>query len=156
MNVITFLKATILTISTILLVVAANMANASESKFVPSLSKDIQKGEIITSNMITSLEVPKKKNTRHIFTHADEIFGKEAKRFMRAGQPLYKKNFRERPVVRKGAVTNIVFKKSGLLLTTEGIAMNDASIGETVSFVKTGSKRLLKGQAQQNGSIQVN
>lgn len=150
------IKGTMIAASFTLLMMAANMANAKEMVTIPSLKAPIKKGEIITSSMITSLEKAAKQITNSIVVDADDIIGMESTRFIRAGYPLRKKQFRIAPTVKKGHMATVTFKKSGIMLTTEGTVMNDATAGDFVKVMNHNSKRLLRGIVQENGTIAVN
>ncbi|MFT7433120.1 MAG: flagella basal body P-ring formation protein FlgA [Alphaproteobacteria bacterium] len=150
------IKGTMIAVSFTLLMMAAGMANADETAIIPTLKVAANRGDMITSNMLTELSHPKNQITSTIIRDADNVVGMETTRRVRAGYPLRNKQFRIAPTVKKGHVVTVVFQKAGVLLTTEGTVMNDAVAGDFVKIMNSGSSRLLRGIVQENGTIAVN
>lgn len=151
-----FIKGTMIAVSFTLLMMAAGMANAKETSVIPTLKVPANRGDMITSDMIAELNHPTKQITNTIIRDANNVVGMETTRRIRAGYPLRKKQFRIAPTVKKGNIATVIFKKAGILLTTEGTVMNDAVAGDFVKVMNSGSNRLLRGTVQENGTIAVN
>lgn len=156
MNGIQIIKGSMMAASISMLLLAAKLANASTGHTIPVLMKDLKRGGIVTHEILASQTFSGERIPSFMVQNPGTIIGKEAKRNLRAGTPLYHKQFREVPAVRKGSLATIIFNKGRVKLTTDGTVMEDGEAGELVRILNRDSKQMLKGIVQNNGTILVN
>ncbi len=68
---------------------------------------------------------------------------REMKRAVKAGQPLVATDLKLPAVIRKGAQVKIIYIAKGVRLTVDGVAQNEAALGEPVRVLNTFSKRTI-------------
>lgn len=158
MQIIDIVKGGLMAASISLLLLSAKMANAENmlDKNIPVLKQSLNRGDVLTFDMLTTQEFRGQIIPAVIVKNPGEIIGKEAVRRVRAGSPLYKKQFREVPTVKKGMRATVVFTKGKVRLTTDGMIMADAQTGDFVKVLNKDSKQMLQGIVQSNGTIFVN
>jgi flagella basal body P-ring formation protein FlgA len=110
----------------------------------------------VTFQMLSTKEYPGNIIPSVVVQDPGEIIGQEAVRRIRAGVPLYSRQFREVPTVKKGERTMVFFEKGKVRLTIDGLIMADAKSGDFVKVLNQSSKQMLQGIVQQNGSVLVN
>lgn len=81
--------------------------------------------------------------------------GKTLKNSLAAGQPLRSDQLLAPLVVRQGQTVRLVTRGAGFAVSSEGIAINNASEGQVVR-VRMGSGQVVSGIAKADGSAEVN
>ena len=85
----------------------------------------------------------------------DAVVGQEARRLLRAGQPLQSADLKPATVIRKGDPVQLVYASEGLRLTVDGQAQSDAPAGEAVRVLNRYSKRSVDAVATAEGEARV-
>lgn len=134
---------------------APQIGGAQRTDQVLVLIRDVQRGHLISSG---DLGWEDENPTRPIRNGADyEVaVGKEARRSLKAGQPLLAADLKLPAVIRKGEQVKIVYSSVGVRLTVDGVAQNEAAAGEPVRVLNTYSKRTIDAIATKNGEASVN
>lgn len=158
MQTLNIVKGTMMAASISLLLLAAKMANAEElmSNKIPTLKQTITRGEVVTYEMLATQEYAGASVPAFIVKDPGNVIGMEAVRNIRAGMPLYRSQFREVPAVRKGEMATVIFQKGKIRLTTDGLVMADASVGDFVKILNQDSKQMLHGVVKKHGLVLVN
>lgn len=85
----------------------------------------------------------------------DDVVGQEARRLLKAGQPLQPTDIKAATVIRKGDPVHLVYASEGLRLTVDGQAQSDAAAGEAVRVLNRYSKRSIDAVATADGEAHV-
>jgi flagella basal body P-ring formation protein FlgA len=84
---------------------------------------------------------------------ASELFGREARRTIYAGQPVTMENTRPARLVARNQIVTIKYVNGGLEISTTGRAMGEASLNESVTVLNLQSRQLVQGIVQENGWV---
>ena len=87
------------------------------------------------------------------YTDADQVIGKVLRYSIAAGQILRSDMLRAPYSVTQGQTVQITAKGNGFDIRSEGVAMNNASEGQTVQ-VRVGSGRMISGTAR-SGTVEI-
>jgi len=119
-------------------------------------ARDIARGEKLTDDNIVlrRMEVSGFAPDS-IFTATGQLAGLKAARVIRTGMPLTRQVVIVPPVVRRGAVVNIVFQTDSIRLTARGIAREDGAPGDIIKVQNVDSGREISGEVQPDGSVSV-
>jgi flagellar basal body P-ring formation protein FlgA len=118
------------------------------------LVRDIARGEVITANDVEMQAQPTGRALRGV--GMDAAVGMEAKRTLKAGQPIQATDIKAASVIRKGDPIAIVYTAPGVRLSVDGIAQNEAALGQPVRVLNTYSKRSIDAVATGHGEASVN
>ncbi|MEQ1783352.1 MAG: flagellar basal body P-ring formation chaperone FlgA [Hyphomonadaceae bacterium] len=118
------------------------------------LVRDITRGDIITANDVEMQAQPTGRALRGV--GMDAAVGMEAKRTLKAGQPILATDIKAASVIRKGDPIAIVYTAPGVRLSVDGIAQNEAALGQPVRVLNTYSKRSIDAVATGHGEASVN
>lgn len=133
---------------------APQIAGTQQPAQVLVLLRDVQKGHLLTSGDLGWEDASPARIVRN-GADMDIAVGKETKRALKAGQPLVATDLKLPAVIRKGAQVKIVYVAQGVRLTVDGVAQNEASLGEPVRVLNTFSKRTIDAVATANGEASV-
>lgn len=86
----------------------------------------------------------------------DAAVGMEARRLLKAGQPLQAADLKAAAVIRKGDPVTLIYATAGVKLTVDGVAQNEAAKGEAVRVLNSYSKRTIEAVAHAPGEARVN
>lgn len=86
----------------------------------------------------------------------DIAVGMEARRLLKAGQPLQATDLKAAAVIRKGDPVTLIYATAGVKLTVDGVAQNEAAKGEAVRVLNSYSRRTIEAVAQAPGEARVN
>jgi len=93
---------------------------------------DIERGETITdADLVVATITPDRMRPGVIMATA-ALVGHEARRALRAGEPVRSEDVRMPILVVKGSTVTMTFAEPGIVLTGTGRAMGDAGLGESV------------------------
>lgn len=113
---------------------------------VPTARTDLSVGQIITENDIFMKNMPQDNRRRQtVPARMEDLIGKELKRSTRAGQILSEDDVRTKVMVAKGKLITLNFSKGGIMLTTQGKALENGGLGDTVRVMNTQSKAVVQG-----------
>ena len=88
------------------------------------------------------------------FTDPKQVIGKVLRYGISAGQVLREDMLRQPYSVTQGQAVQIAVQGSGFSIRNEGIALNNASEGQTVQ-VRVGSGRVISGVARAGGTVEI-
>ena len=93
---------------------------------------DIERGETIAdADLVMQTITPDRMRPGVVMAMAD-LVGHQARRVLRAGEPVRSDDVRMPILVVKGSTVTMTFAEPGIVLTGTGRAMGDAGIGESV------------------------
>jgi flagella basal body P-ring formation protein FlgA len=89
------------------------------------------------------------------FTTPEQILGRKLKAFMPEGKPLLARHLATVYIVEKNDIIGIVLKRSGIKVSSEGVALSNGQLGEIilVSNVDTGVKLKAKIKSSHEAEI---
>jgi len=109
----------------------------------------------ITEEMLTQESRYIKDNYANLIFDKNQITGKEAKRALRAGTVITSDLLRNAPVIHRGQKIKINVHSGSVLLTTEGTAKADGTIGEMINVRCAATGRLLKARVEEPGVVSI-
>jgi flagella basal body P-ring formation protein FlgA len=118
------------------------------------LVRDITRGEVITANDVELQAQPAGRTLRSV--DMDAAIGTEARRTLKAGQPVQASDIKAASVIRKGDPVAIVYTAPGVRLSVDGVAQNEAAMGQPVRVLNSYSKRSIDAVATGHGEASVN
>lgn len=102
---------------------------------------DIARGATIADADLAFIKVPASTLSGGAVTQLDALAGHEARRFLRAGEPVRLSDVRMPVLVTKGSTVTMTFTMPGVSLTAIGKAMSEGGMGETVTVLNPVSYR---------------
>jgi flagellar basal body P-ring formation protein FlgA len=124
--------------------------NSSE---VIVLIRDVARGQRISGDDVDFSD--KAAPGRFVISDMGQAIGMEAKRGLKAGQPLQASDVKQPALIKKGEPVKLVYASPGLRLVVEGLAQNDAGKGESVRVLNSYSKRTIEAVAEAPGEARV-
>ena len=135
-------RALIIALAVLALPFLANMALAQGADMrivVPSHA--IPRGTIITDTDLAYQAVDPASVQAGIVTSMNDLDGMQARRVLRAGEPVRPDDVRKPILVTKGSTVTMTFAVPGIQLTAVGKAMSEGGMGETVTVLNPISYR---------------
>ena len=130
-------------------------ATAASEAQVIILIRDVARGQRLTEADLDWAEAGTTRATRGAPTDMALAVGMEAKRALKAGQPLQASDIKTPALIKKGEPVKLVYTSPGLRLTVDGLAQADAGKGESVRILNTYSKRTIEAVAYAEGEARV-
>jgi len=93
---------------------------------------DVERGETITDADIMMATVAPQRMRPGLALATTNLIGREARRLLRAGEPVRLEDVRMPILVAKGSTVTMTFNVPGITLTATGRAMTEGGLGETV------------------------
>jgi flagella basal body P-ring formation protein FlgA len=93
---------------------------------------DIERGEVITGADIVVQAIVPERMRPGLAMAATDLVGHEARRLLRAGEPVRTDDVRLPILVAKGSTVTMTFSLPGISLTATGRAMTEGGLGESV------------------------
>ena len=84
-----------------------------------------------------------------------ELIGKEARIVLYAGRPIRLNDVGEPALIERNSVVTLIYRTSGLNITTEGRAMGRAGAGEKIKVMNLSSRAQVFGEVQTDGSVLI-
>lgn len=89
------------------------------------------------------------------FDRISDVVGQEARSALYAGRPISFEAIGPPALVNRNQIVSIHFKKHGLMITTDGRALERGGIGDRVRIMNLSSRTTLFGFVQADGTIKV-
>ena len=121
-------------------VLAAAPASAGDIRIVVP-SRDIVRGEVIADADLSYVNVPPDRMRSGVVLSMNDLDGMEARRFLKAGEPVRNDDVRHPILVTKGSTVTMTFTVPGITLTATGRAVSEGGLGETVTVLNPISYR---------------
>lgn len=118
------------------------------------LARDVSRGSVITEGDLEWRPANSVRGARGIAF--DAAIGMEARRTLKAGQPVQQSDIKAPAVIRKGDPVSLVYSTQGVKLTVDGIAQNEAARGDSVRVLNSYSRRTIDAVAHGPGEARVN
>ena len=118
------------------------------------LIRDIARGDVIGADDLDWADATATR-ARGI-AEWDSAVGMEARRGLKAGQHILANDIKAPAVIRKGDPVKLVYATGGVRLSVDGVAQNEAALGESVRILNTYSKRTVEAVAAGHGEARIN
>ena len=133
---------------------AAITGAARVTEIFPTLSRNLDRGDIIRENDIAYVEAADAR--AHLFVrNAEDLVGKEARRPLPAQTPLRSSDVLAPVLVKKGALVTLTYNVEGMRLSHQGIALGAGAAGDVISVRNVQSDRLLKAVIDGENHVRV-
>ncbi|MCJ2140903.1 flagellar basal body P-ring formation chaperone FlgA [Methylobacterium sp. E-066] len=134
---------------------AAVPAAAAEQTF-PVPVATIYTGDVIKPTMLRDQTYPENFKPRvPAVDSAARAVGKVARRTLLPGEVIPSGALEEVKLVTRGAPTVIVFEERGMVISTLGTALANATVNEPVTVRNTATGRLIQGIVQPDGRVKT-
>lgn len=114
---------------------------------------DIPRGQIISDRDLTHATVAGNALMAGTVTKFSAVENMQARRMLRAGEPLRGSDVRRPVVVTKGQTVTMMFRAPGVELTAMGRSMGEGGIGDTVTVQNPSSFRMVSGLITGPGTV---
>ncbi len=111
---------------------------------------------LVATEVIPAGKVITPDNTRAVEGtegQAELLYGREVKRTVYSGQAVRLENTAAPRLVLRNQTVILRYVSGALEITVSGRALADASAGETVNVMNLGSRKLVRGIVQPDGSV---
>jgi len=122
---------------------------------VPTLARRVAKGEVIAKNDIRWVQMRADRTQRDIIIDAENLIGMSPKRHLRPEKPVRAADIQLPVLVEKGKLVTIFLKKPGLMLTSQGRALQDGADGQTIRITNTNTSRTVEAVVVGSGMVTV-
>jgi flagellar basal body P-ring formation protein FlgA len=135
-------------------VLAAQPAQTANVRIVVPVH-DIQRGETIGDSDLTYQMVTGDRPLGGVAVSMGELDGREARRYIQAGEAVRTDDVRLPVLVTKGSTVTMMFEEPGITLTATGRATSEGGMGETVTIVNPVSYRQITGVVTGPGTVRA-
>jgi flagella basal body P-ring formation protein FlgA len=94
-------------------------------------------------------------NIAGAYSALEQVVGLEARVALYPGRPVRHGDVGPPAVIERNQLIPIVFSRGGLMIRTEGRALDRAGVGDWIQVMNLTSRATIMGQVQQDGSISV-
>lgn len=127
-----------------------------ETMPVTVLTRALGRGDLVAAE---DLRVERQPRTRIGGVRApvdpNDVVGRQARRPLRAGQPVNAAEFMRPQVVARGDLVTILFRTAALRITGRGQALQAGAVGDLVPVLNPQSKRTLHGIVAAPGVVEI-
>lgn len=122
---------------------------------VPVLAHRMRREDVIAPNDISWQRVSVRKLRGDTVMTAAELIGKSPERGLSTNRPISRDELASPLVVRKGDLVTMVVRAPKMTLSTLGVALDAAGIGETLALRNTDTNVQVQGVVTEPGVVQV-
>lgn len=130
-------------------------ANADNATRIVVPVRNIARGDIIAAADLSTKTVPNGNLFSGVASSVNQLVGKQARRYLRLGQPVRVTDVRAPILVTKGSTVTMTFHAPGITLTAVGKAMSEGGLGETVTVLNPVSYRQITAAVTGPGTVAV-
>lgn len=125
------------------------------SRTVPVAAEPLQQGTVLSEEKIYYQKKDISSYNNNEIPEEDEVSGATLRRTLSAGTIITRSALVAVGGVRKGGVVSLRVIAGGVVLTTPGVALNDASPGETVRVTRNGSTNVYSGTLAEDSAVEI-
>ncbi len=128
----------------------------TETAMVTVLTRSVVRGDVIAADDLRSERQPRNRLAAlHAPVDPADVVGRQARRALRAGQPISASDFARPQVVSRGDVVTVVYRTPALQVTGRGQAQQAGAVGDLVAVLNPQSKRTLHAVVVGAGLVEV-
>lgn len=130
--------------------------SADEVVSYPSAVNPIQRGHIITEEMLQMTERDSKQTlpSDTLFFY-DQIVGQAAKRTLMAGKPITVNDVQLPTIIKRNSTVPLVYMDGSLLMSATGRALDQGAVGDAIRVMNLSSRKTIQGIILPTGEIDV-
>lgn len=121
--------------------------------YVPA--KNIDKGEVITPDMLKTIQVRMNRIKPMFVVDLDKLVNKEAKKYLKAGKIITDRDIGEKILIHKNDLITVVYQTKKMQITARGQARQDGAKGDKIEVENTKSKKILVGEVIDADTVKV-
>ena len=119
----------------------------------PALARRINRGEVIQAQDIKISRMRAANFPPEALTRIEAIIGKAARRSLASGEALRAADLQAPVIVEKGSMVTMVVQTPYMTLTTQGRAIDDGAMGETIRVMNSRSKKVVEAQVTKADTV---
>lgn len=127
----------------------------SMSQKIPFISRNLQKGTVITQDDIELKDYPKSKINGDYITEISEIIGKEANKSLTKNAPVFFGDVKTPTIISKNSTVSAIYKNNTIEVKALAVALEDGGLGDVIRLKNFDSGKQFKGLVQADGSVLV-
>lgn len=120
---------------------------------IPSASRNISSGETLKRWDIKLKRQLISEFDRSELLKIDDLIGKRTKFSIPKDTPFSSDHFEIEKIIEKGDKVSLIVPSGVIQVRANGIALNDAGIGEKIKVKRANAKRILQGKVNKDGKI---
>jgi flagella basal body P-ring formation protein FlgA len=128
---------------------------AYETIEIPVLDRPIAAGDVIDASDLRWVSLRSDRVRPDSVLNPDEIIGHQARRALRASEPLRGYDLQQEILVNRGDLVTLLFEARGIQLSVRARAMENAGDGELARFVNLQSNRTVEAMVDGPGRARV-
>lgn len=136
------------------LVAASAFAGTPDAEIVVPL-RDIPRGAVIAETELAYESVPAHRASATVATAIADLAGMEARRNLRAGEPVRFTDVKRPVLVAKGATVTMIFEAPGVKLSATGRAMAEGGMGQSITVLNPVSHRQIEAVVTGPGTVRA-
>ncbi|WP_194437052.1 flagellar basal body P-ring formation chaperone FlgA [Vibrio fluminensis] len=117
-----------------------------------SLITPLNRGQIISAQDVTTTMVDLQRLRRQGFSSINAVIGAKVKKNLRVGEIIEQRDI---CIVCRNDIVTIKAEKSGMVITTKGVALSDGSHGEQIKVKNSKSNRIIDGKVTDISEVTV-
>ena len=122
---------------------------------VPVLARRLDANTTIGMQDIDWLTITDDHATSDLVTDAKQLIGHETRHDLTAGEPIHARDVMPPRLVARGSLVTLKIETPFMLMTSQGRALQDGSVGETVRVTNTQSNRVVEGIVESSGVVRI-
>lgn len=121
----------------------------------PTLVRRINRGEVIQAHDVRMARIRAATVPAEALMRTEAIVGKAARRALAPGESIRGADLQAPVVVEKGSAVTVVVQTPYMVLTTQGRALEDGAMGETIRVMNSRSKKIVEAQVAKSDTVVV-
>lgn len=121
--------------------------------YVPA--RNIEKGEIITPEMLKTIKVRMNRIKPMFVADRDKLLNKEAKKYLKEGKIVTDRDIGTKILIKKNDVVTMIYQTDNMQITAKAQARQEGSKGDKIEIENTKSKKVLYGIVQDADTVIV-
>lgn len=121
--------------------------------YVPA--KNIQKGEIITPEMLKVISVRMNRIKPSFVVEKEKLVNKEAKKVLSEGKIVTHRDIGVKMLIKKGDVVTAVYKTDKMQITAKAEALGEGAKGDKIELLNQKSKKVLYGEVVDQDTVVI-
>ena len=122
---------------------------------MPVLVRDVPPGKVILAEDVEYRRMRDLLVRQDVLTDSTQVVGQAATRMLKAGVTLRPLDVQRPVVVTKNSVVTIVLRRAGMMLTTQGRAIEEGGKGEAIRVLNTQTNRTIIATVEGIGTVTV-
>ena len=122
---------------------------------VVTLTRPLERGEIIKVADIQTERQPRSEAARDIVSDRDKVIGSAARSALQMGRPIRAADLMKPELVQRNETVTIIYEVPGITLTVRGKAADGGAEGDVISVLNEQTKRTVQGVVVGPGRVMI-